>query len=232
MNDTDTRLPDTDVAIVGAGPVGLLLAILLSKHDISATIVERWPDIYDRPRAVTMDAEVARILATLGINVDEDPAFENHKELYYWKNADLRDLQIVDWESLAPSGWHVTYWFNQPELEARLIEMASTIPAITILRGWTVNEVAQSADAAHIRMSDTATGNEHQTLNAGFLVGADGANSFVRDQLGIKEVDKGYFFDWLILDMIPDQSYKTSPAQWQLCDPKRPTTSQRARGAC
>jgi len=37
-------------------------------------------------------------------------------------------------------------------------------------------------------------------------------------------VDKGYFFDWLILDMVPDASYKATPAQWQLCDPKRPTT--------
>jgi 2-polyprenyl-6-methoxyphenol hydroxylase-like FAD-dependent oxidoreductase len=224
MQSTTTQLPDADIAIVGAGPVGLLLAILLSKHGIKVTLVERWPDIYDRPRAVTMDAEVARILATLGINVDDDPAFENHKELYYWKNADLLDLQIVDWESLAPSGWHVTYWFNQPELEARLIKMASHIPSITILRGWNVNDVTQDADAVHIGMSDTAKSAEHQALSARFLVGADGANSFVREHLGIGEVDKGYFFDWLILDMIPDKAYTTSPAQWQLCDPKRPTT--------
>ncbi|WP_439140940.1 bifunctional 3-(3-hydroxy-phenyl)propionate/3-hydroxycinnamic acid hydroxylase MhpA [Planktotalea sp.] len=224
MQNTAKTLPNADIAIIGAGPVGLLLAILLSKHGISVTVVERWPDIYDRPRAVTMDAEVARILATLGINVDDDPAFENHKELYYWKNADLLDLQIVDWESLAPSGWHVTYWFNQPELEARLIEMANDIPLITILRGWTVNDVTQDPDAVQLHMSDTAKSAEHQTLSARFLVGADGANSFVREHLGIGEVDKGYFFDWLILDMIPNEPYTTSPAQWQLCDPKRPTT--------
>lgn len=35
---------------------------------------------------------------------------------------------------------------------------------------------------------------------------------------------KGYFFDWLILDMVPHSPYDASPAQWQLCDPKRPTT--------
>ena len=111
-----------DVSIVGAGPVGLLLAILIGRTGKRVVIAERWPDIYDRPRAVTMDAEVARILASLGIDVDTDPQFENHKELYYWKNAALENLQIVDWESLAPCGWHVTYWFNQPELEARLVD--------------------------------------------------------------------------------------------------------------
>lgn len=210
-----------NVIIVGAGPVGLLLAILLGRKGRAITIVEKWPEIYERPRAVTMDAEVARILATLGIDCDNDPAFENHKELYYWKSADLKDLQIVDWKSLAPSGWHVTYWFNQPELEARLIDIASALPSVTLLRGWTAVALNQDKDGTELVIED---GTSSQTVNAQFVVGADGANSFVRDALGLEVVDEGYFFDWLILDMIPAADYKTSPAQWQLCDPKRPTT--------
>ena len=223
MSVSKTSL-EANVVIVGAGPVGLLLAILLGRDGKTVVITEKWPDIYNRPRAVTMDAEVARILATLGIDCDRDPAFENHKELYYWKNAELQDLQIVDWESLAPCGWHVTYWFNQPELEARLIEMVKTMPTVTLLRGWTAVDLKQDAQRAEVTIQDTATGNETKTLGGKFVVGADGANSFVRDQLGLKLVDKGYFFDWLILDMVPEPGYKTSPAQWQLCDPKRPTT--------
>lgn len=210
-----------DVVIVGAGPVGLLLAILLGREGKAVTVVEKWPDIYDRPRAVTMDAEVARILATLGIDCDTDPAFENHKELYYWKNADLKDLQVVDWKSLAPCGWHVTYWFNQPEFEARLMDIANSYDSVTLLRGWTAMELRQDADGVELKIED---GTKTQTLNAKFVVGADGANSFVRDALGLTVIDEGYFFDWLILDMIPDADYKASPAQWQLCDPKRPTT--------
>ena len=50
----------------------------------------------------------------------------------------------------------------------------------------------------------------------------------MRESLGIENEDKGYFFDWLILDMIPNFDYVAAsapdPAQWQLCDPKRPTT--------
>lgn len=210
-----------DVAIVGAGPVGLLLAILLGREGKAVTVVEKWPEIYDRPRAVTMDAEVARILATLGIDCDTDPAFENHKELYYWKNAELEDLQIVDWKSLAPCGWHVTYWFNQPELEARLIDIARSLPSVTLLRGWSAVELNQDDTGAELRITD---GTSSQTVSAQFVVGADGANSFVRDALGLNVIDEGYFFDWLILDMIPAPGYKASPAQWQLCDPKRPTT--------
>ena len=213
-----------EVSIIGAGPVGLLLAILLGRQGKRVVIAERWPELYDRPRAVTMDAEVARILATLGIDVDHDPAFENHKELYYWKNADLHDLQIVDWESLAPCGWQVTYWFNQPEFEARLIEIVQSLPSVTLLRGWTAISLEEDDSGTQVQLLDTETQTNTIHLFAEFLVGADGANSFVREQLNIEVVDKGYFFDWLILDMLPDASYQTSPAQWQLCDPKRPTT--------
>jgi len=221
-------LPDADVAIVGAGPVGTLLAILLGKKGKRVTLVERWPTIYDRPRAVTMDHEVARILATFGIDCDNDPAIEYHEELYYWKNAALENLQVVDWKSVSSSGWRVTYWFNQPELETRLLAIAATIPSIELIRGWEAVSLQQDKTGISLELQETAeiTGadGQQQRLRASYVVGCDGANSFVREQLNIKVIDKGYFFDWLILDMIPDSGYVVSPAQWQLCDPKRPTT--------
>ncbi|MEM8554945.1 MAG: bifunctional 3-(3-hydroxy-phenyl)propionate/3-hydroxycinnamic acid hydroxylase [Pseudomonadota bacterium] len=215
---------DCEVAIVGAGPVGILLALLLGRAGKDVVLIDKWPEAYDRPRAVTMDHEVARILASLGIDPDHDPGFQNHRELYYWRNAELQDLQIVDWESLAPSGWHVTYWFNQPDLEARLMAMAADLPTVTILRGWTADLLDQDPDGVDLRITDTATGTAHRKFRAQYVVGADGANSFVRDSLGLPMVDKGYFFDWLILDVVPEPGFTVSPAQWQLCDPKRPTT--------
>ncbi|MDB4222956.1 bifunctional 3-(3-hydroxy-phenyl)propionate/3-hydroxycinnamic acid hydroxylase [Granulosicoccus sp.] len=221
-------LPDTDVAVIGAGPVGTLLAILLGKHGKRVTLVERWPTLYDRPRAVTMDHEVARILATFGIDCNNDPAIQYHEELYYWKNANLEDLQIVDWKSVSSSGWRVTYWFNQPELEARLLAIAATIPSIKLIRSWEAVSIEQDENGVSVELQETkeihGPDGQRQSLRASYLVGCDGANSFVREHLGIGFIDKGYFFDWLILDMVPADDYKMSPAQWQLCDPKRPTT--------
>ena len=219
---------DADIAIIGAGPVGTLLAILLGKRGTRVTLVERWPTIYDRPRAVTMDHEVARILATLGIDSNNDSAIQYHEELYYWRNADLEDLQIVDWKSISPSGWRVTYWFNQPELEARLHEIASQYPSIQFIRGWQATTLAEDAQGVTVGLQETeeivGPSGEKQSFRALYVVGCDGANSFVREEKGMKTIDEGYFFDWLILDMIPQPDYKVSPAQWQLCDPKRPTT--------
>ncbi len=219
---------ETDVAIVGAGPVGTLLAILLGQKGKRVTLIDKWPTSYDRPRAVTMDHEVARILATLGIDSDNDPLIEYHDELYYWKNADLEDLQLVDWKSVSSSGWRVTYWFNQPELEARLLDMAAKISSIDIVRGWNVTDLDQDTTGVTVSMEETreivGANGKRRSLRAHYAVGCDGANSLVRETLGIHSVDKGYFFDWLILDMIPKGEYKAEPAQWQLCDPKRPTT--------
>ena len=218
----------TDVAIVGAGPVGTLLAILLGKRGVKVTLIERWPTLYDRPRAVTMDHEVARILATFGIDANDDPLIAYFDELYYWKNAERENLQIVDWKSVSPSGWRVTYWFNQPELETRLLGIAADIPEITLLRGWQAIDIEQDASGVTLALKETeeirGPDGESDTVRAAYVVGCDGANSFVRERLEIPVVDKGYFFDWLILDMVPDSDYVCSPAQWQLCDPRRPTT--------
>jgi len=222
---------DADVAIVGGGPVDTLLAILLGQRGKRVTLVERWSQAYGRPRAVTYDHEIARILATLGIDSDNDPAITCHDELYYWKNAQGENLQIVDWQSRSASGWRVRYWFNQPDLEARLTRIVDTLPTVTQIRGWEAAALAQDADAVTLSLKRNPqevagqTADEApRTLCARYLVGADGANSFVRESLGIASEDKGYFFNWLILDMIPKAPYEPTPSQWQLCDPRRPTT--------
>ncbi|WP_164662109.1 bifunctional 3-(3-hydroxy-phenyl)propionate/3-hydroxycinnamic acid hydroxylase [Tropicibacter sp. Alg240-R139] len=223
---------DTDVAIVGAGPVGTLLAILLGQRGKKVTLIERWTTHYGLPRAVTYDHEIARIFATLGIDSENDDAINFHDELYYCKNRDGQNLSIVDWQSQSASGWRVRYWFNQPLMEKRLLGIAATLPDITILRGWEGVGLEQDSEGVTLSLKQNpeehGSNGEHKVIRAQFCAGTDGANSFVRESLGIENEDKGYFFDWLILDLIPDFDYVAAnapnPAQWQLCDPKRPTT--------
>jgi hypothetical protein len=61
-------------------------------------------------------------------------------------------------------------------------------------------------------------------LAARFVVGCDGANSFVRDQIGSGWHDLGFHFDWLVVDLAPADPRWDGPLNWQLCDPARPTT--------
>lgn len=223
---------DADVAIVGAGPVGTLLAILLGQRGKKVTLIERWTTHYELPRAVTYDHEIARILATLGMDSENDPAISFHDELYYWKNRDGQILQIVDWQSQSASGWRVRYWFNQPMMEKRFLEIAAQQPSVNIVRGWVGKDLVQDDNGVTLTIQRTpeevGESGETKVIRSKFLCGTDGANSFVRNALGIENDDRGYFFDWLILDMIMKYDYVAArapePAQWQLCDPARPTT--------
>ena len=59
-----------DVVVVGCGPVGLTLSVLLARHGHAVTVLERQPERYALPRAVHVDHEVARILQSAGVGSD------------------------------------------------------------------------------------------------------------------------------------------------------------------
>lgn len=228
-NNTSTGF-DTDVCIVGGGPTGTLLAVLLGQKGHKVTILEKWPTFYERPRAVTFDHEIARILGYIGIDSENDAAIDHHTDSYSWQNAAGDVLLDVDWTSMTDSGWRTRYWFYQPELEKRLRDLALNMDNVEIRCGFSAVDISQDENSATIHGIVTDTPENipadapRVDVRAKYVVGADGANSFVRNTLGLGMNDLGYFFDWLILDLKPTQEINYGTDHWQLCDPKRPTT--------
>jgi 3-(3-hydroxy-phenyl)propionate hydroxylase len=53
---------DTDVLVVGYGPVGAAPAAMLGRYGIRTLVVEKAPDILMAPRAMSLDNEALRIL--------------------------------------------------------------------------------------------------------------------------------------------------------------------------
>ena len=53
MNEDGCIVVDTDVLVVGFGPIGQALTILLAQRGLRVTVVERWPTAYTMPRAVS-----------------------------------------------------------------------------------------------------------------------------------------------------------------------------------
>ncbi len=221
-----------DVAIVGYGPVGQLLATLLGQRGYQVVVIERYADIYPMPRAVHFDDEVARILQSVDIRSDTNPIIEPYDNWYEWRNAARQTLLKVDWRGVGPSWWHTANFFAQPDLERELCARAAAQATVTVRRGLTVVDVQQDDYGVTLVVQPTvqsggAQQNETQqpeTVRARFLVGCDGANSTVRKLAGLTVADLGFFFDWLILDMIPHEPMTFDPPAWQLCDPARPTT--------
>jgi 2-polyprenyl-6-methoxyphenol hydroxylase-like FAD-dependent oxidoreductase len=210
-----------DVAIVGYGPVGQALAILLGQRGWRVGVFEKQPAAYPLPRAVHFDHEVGRILQACGI-ADELPARTEAADVYEWRNAAGATLLRFDSKAAGVSGWPDANMCAQPELERLLDARARQVTGVTLHRGYEVVGLAAS-DAAVTLTVASATGERRDVL-ARYVVGCDGANSFVRGHLGATVTDLGFFFDWLIVDVLPHTPKVWCPVNIQVCDPVRPTT--------
>ena len=61
-------------------------------------------------------------------------------------------------------------------------------------------------------------------VETAYVVGCDGANSTVRDLLGVTFEDRGFYYDWLVVDVDLHEPRTFDPPNLQVCDPRRPTT--------
>ena len=201
---------DIDVAIVGYGPVGQALAAMLGRAGHRVAAFERFAEIYRLPRAVHLDHEIMRLLQSLGLSevlADEMVPVDD----YRWFGADGELLLRFEPRSPAPSGWEADYMFFQPELE-RAIDGHACVPAgVTVERGWAAEGLVQSDERVELtlrRVTEDEPGRlaltgETRTVTARWVVGADGANSFVREASGITRRDLGFQERWLVVDAEP-----------------------------
>ncbi len=218
--------PAHDVAVVGAGPVGCVLALLLADAGRRVVVVERWPVPYPLPRAVHFDDESARILQGVGLG-PVLPGLSEAADVYEWQNGEGVPLLRIGTAGGGRSGWPSANMFNQPDLERELHARVERHPAIEIRRG--VEAVGVHDHGDHVELSVRTTGTRESEppdlVAARYLVGCDGANSFVRRALGFDMEDHGYFFDWLIVDVALHEPRPFDPVNLQICDPRRPTTA-------
>ena len=219
-----------DVVIVGYGPGGQLLAGLLARKGWKVLAIERYPSLYSLPRAGHVDHETLRMVQSV---TDPKPYLDTLWEVrgdYVWLNTKREVLMLQPEHDTgdAVSGYYSDFSQWQPNLEATLDRGARAAGADVRL-GWECVALAQDADGvtATIRRNELTNGSltpagEEQTVRARFLIGMDGANSFVRRALGIERVD--WLFDerWLVCDMETIRPVVFDPNIAQICDPARP----------
>lgn len=214
---------DFDVVITGYGPVGRVLALQLGRRGHRVAVVERQLVSYPLPRAVHFDDEIARLLQSLDASPEQMPhAVEAYDDQYEWRNAAGEPLLQLEWRGGGRSGWNTSYFFHQPSVEAFLHEKVSALGSVTLLRGWEAESRNETEEQITLHVRNTA--GERRSLTGKYLIGADGANSKVRQWMGTTMTDLGYFHDWLVVDLLPKESMHVEPPALQVCDPCRPTT--------
>jgi 2-polyprenyl-6-methoxyphenol hydroxylase-like FAD-dependent oxidoreductase len=222
---------DADVAIVGYGPVGQTMAAMLAGRGHRVVVYERFAEMYRLPRAVYFDDEIMQVWQALGI-VDELADDLLPVSTYDWFGADGKLILKMELPSPALSGWEPGYSFFQPTLEAVLDRVVRALPTAAVHLGWGAEALGVADDHVALtlrRLREPDRGQleptpETTTVRARYVIGADGANSFVRTASGIGFEDQGFSERWLVIDLLPDDvdalSRIPGPCQW--CDPARP----------
>jgi 3-(3-hydroxy-phenyl)propionate hydroxylase len=221
---------ETEIAIIGCGPVGAMLANLLGLQGIATSVLEREAAIYNLPRAVHFDDEVMRLLQTVDLAEAMQPLVH---ALPGMKFVDDTGRLLLDWSrplELGPQAWHASYRFHQPELERVLRDGLARFPSVEVHLRTEVFALEQEPDAVVVRYEDLATGGLTR-CRARYVVGCDGARSLVRRLMGAPMEDLGFHERWLVVDAIlkrprPD----LGDYAVQYCSKERPATYVRGTG--
>jgi 2-polyprenyl-6-methoxyphenol hydroxylase-like FAD-dependent oxidoreductase len=206
---------ETDVAIVGAGPVGLAAAIELGQRGVRCIVVERNDRVGYSPRAKTTNVRSREHLRRWGI-ADAlrraSPISPNRPSTVVFATR-MNGPLIARFEN-ALNGSRVrnnlyseeAQWVPQYVLEDVLRQCAQSLPDVTILFEIEFVSLTQTASGVAIQVRDVRR-NRTATMQSRYLIGADGARSSVRDAIGVTMIGEGaYSRNFSIIFRAPDLS--------------------------
>ena len=192
-------MADTQVLIVGAGPVGLTLAVDLGKRGIRCTLIEQKDAPAFLPKMERCNARTMELYRRMGIS-------ERVRAAGLPRNAPM-DVFIV-FSLVEPALWRLPFpsvaeaekqiaatpdasqplepyqLISQYTIEPLLKSIAEELPSVAVRYGHALESFTDNGDSVtgHIKRSDGST----VDITADYLVGCDGGGSGVRKQLDIK----------------------------------------------
>lgn len=216
--EENTTAEQVDVAIVGFGPTGMVLAGLLGQKGWKVAVIERYENLYNLPRAAAFDDETMRTFQKLGIAEELLPGV-NIQRGYTWVNAEGEALLDIEYDNPGPSGWPSQYMMYQPHLEATLASKLQAMEGIHLYRGTTAVDIKDHGDSVELEAS---VGEKILHVRARYVVGADGGNGFTRDHIGTAMDDYGFSENWLVCDFKLHHDVAGLPTFRQVCNPDEP----------
>lgn len=218
----------TQVAIIGAGPSGLLLGALLAKAGIDNVILERQSGDYvlGRIRAGILEQVTVDLLheAGVGAGVAAGGTVHHSIELVFGGARHPIDVHGL-------TGGKVVTAYGQTEVTRDLMQARAAAGLSTVYE--TADVTLHDFDGSHPRVSYTKDGQSH-TLECDYIAGCDGfhgvSRATVKDK--VTEYEKVYPFGWLgVLSDVPPVSphaivYGNSERGFSLCSMRSLTRSR------
>lgn len=192
--------PETEVVIVGAGPVGLTLAMALGQRGIQTTLVEKKPAPEFLPKMERCNARTMEIFRRMGLAEKIRAAglgADVPMDVYVALAMNEPPLLRLKYPSVAEAKNQIAacsdgsmplepyQLISQYTLEPLLKTEVERLAAVTVRYGCEFLSLAQDAESATAALRDIASGRLTH-LRARYVVGCDGGASLVRKQLGIE----------------------------------------------
>jgi 2-polyprenyl-6-methoxyphenol hydroxylase-like FAD-dependent oxidoreductase len=187
-----------DVLIVGGGPFGLTLANELGRRGVTAALFDAKSSTAFNPQANATQARTMEHYRRLGFAdevrslglPDDFPTdiayftrFTTH-ELARFRLPSAREARDrVRRLSGSWSAAELPHRVSQKYVERVLRRQAESLPGISIKYGWRLTDFVENDDGVTARV-EQVDGEESRQVTAQYLVGADGAHSYVRRRLG------------------------------------------------
>ena len=200
------------VAIVGAGPVGLCMAIDLALHGIDTVLLDEDDKASEGSRAICFAKRTLEILDRLGVGqrvVDKGVVWNVGKVF-------LRDRQLYQFDLLPESGHKRPAFINlqQYYLEEFLIERLLRTGRVDLRWRNRVSALAPRGDSVTVTAN---TPDGEYTLDCDYLIAADGSRSGIRTMLGLEAKGQVFRDRFLIADVRMQAQFPTE--RWFWFDP-------------
>lgn len=191
------RSPQHDgvVLIAGAGPIGMTLALQLQRFNVPYRVIERNAGPSTATKALALHSRTLDIFSDLGIA--HEAVATGHTIKYFRVQSRGKTILRYDF-TLLDAAHPLLLSLPQPQTERllmdRLHELGGRIE-------WQTELVEMRDEGSHVVATLKKPSGELETLKVSWLVGADGARSTVRKQLGLSFDGEHYQRHFMLADM-------------------------------
>ncbi|WP_431878927.1 bifunctional 3-(3-hydroxy-phenyl)propionate/3-hydroxycinnamic acid hydroxylase [Amycolatopsis sacchari] len=190
-----------EVAVVGAGPVGMTAAALLAARGVRVVVLERNATTSDAPKAISLDDEALRVYQSAGLAERILKVIVPGIGTRYY---DALGRPVLQARAPQPGrfGYPFKNPFAQPDLERELHASLVAHRGVTVRMGAEVTALDQDGDGAEVRYrrADGTTGAVH----AEYVLACDGGRSTIRGLLGVGMTGRSHPESWLVADVLGD----------------------------